>query len=101
MIWQAESGFWFRMAGGYISPKIPDSFTSPPAVAHLATADNPFEITLPAILQLARMKGVTAVLVATRDAVPWRTVLAPLGPPQPAGGVLVYRVPWARARTCG
>ena len=101
MIWQAESGFWFRMAGGYISPKIPDSFTRTPAVEHLATADNPFEITLPAILQLARMKDVTAVLVAARDAVPWRTVLAPLGPPESFGGVLVYRVPWARDRTCG
>jgi hypothetical protein len=93
MLWQAESGFWFRQAGGYVSPKVPDSFTSPPAIAHVTTADNPFELTLPAILELARLKGVSSILVGAAGPDPLRATLAPLGPPGRAGGTLVYRVP--------
>ncbi len=51
MIWQADSHFWFRMAGGYIAPKIPSSFMHPAAITHLTTGDNPSEVTLAAVLE--------------------------------------------------
>src|SRR5205823_5895260 len=40
MIWQADSGFWFRMAGGYITPVVPRSFTMR-SIQHVTTADFP------------------------------------------------------------
>src|SRR6185437_10407215 len=56
LLWQAHTDFWFRLAGGYISPKVPDTFAAP-AVAHLTTSDNPSELTLGAVLTLAREKS--------------------------------------------
>jgi len=101
LVWQAEAGFWFRFAGGYVSQRVPDGFLHPKGVARVATSDNPFEVTLRDVLALARRKGVTAAVVSARASDPWRSVLAPLGPPERAGGALVYRLPGAGARRCG
>ena len=95
LIWQAESGFWFRMAGGYISQAIPPSFTRPAGLAHLTTADNPSEVTAAQIRELGRLKGVTKVIVDARQAALWRPILRPLGEPIAAGGTLIYRLPGA------
>jgi len=92
LIWQAESDFWFRLAGGYISPKVPDSFLHPAAVAHVTTADNPAEVTLAGVLELARQKSVTAILVDARRSEPWRTLFRKVSRPEAVGGVLIYRV---------
>ena len=92
LIWQAESGFWFRMAGGYISQAIPPSFTRPAGLGHLTSADNPSEVTAAQIRELARLKGVTKVIVDARQAALWRPILRPLGPPIAAAGTLIYRL---------
>jgi hypothetical protein len=86
LIWQAESGFWFRMAGGYISQAIPPSFTRPAGLGHLTSADNPSEVTAAQIREVARLKGVTKVIVDARQAALWRPILKPLGEPIAAGG---------------
>lgn len=39
MIWQAESGFEFRMAGGYVAPADPPPYDTWPFVAQMATLD--------------------------------------------------------------
>jgi hypothetical protein len=101
MIWQADSGFWFRIAGGYIAPKIPSSFMHPAGITHLTTGDNPSEVTLAAVLELARLKGVTSLVVDARDAATWRPILARLGPPAAVGGALIYRVSGKATRCAG
>jgi hypothetical protein len=95
MAWQAESGFWFRMAGGYISHTIPSSFTHPEGVVHVATADKPREVTAAAVLQLARLKGVTSIVVDEARGATWRPILKSLGPPTNVAGALIYRIPGA------
>lgn len=92
MIWQAVSGFWFRMAGGYISPTVPPSFTRPFGIQHVTTTDNPQEVTAQAVLELARLKSATTVIVDSRVAGTWRSILRPLGWPQQAAGTLIYRL---------
>src|SRR5215213_3667422 len=74
MLWQAETGFAFRMAGGYIRPEVPPPFRGFPAVdafeqqdPSLADADD--------VRAFARAKGVTAIVVA-RDAGLWQPLLA-------------------------
>jgi hypothetical protein len=89
MIWQADSGFWFRMAGGYITPVVPRSFTTR-EIQHVTTADHPSEVTAAAVRALARLKGATLALVSARDAAAWSPILRPLGPPLRRGGVLIY-----------
>lgn len=37
MIWQAESHFWFRMAGGYVAPAAPPPYNTWPFVTEMAT----------------------------------------------------------------
>jgi hypothetical protein len=101
LIWQAVDGFRFRLAGGYISPKIPDGFTAPASIEHLTTADNPAEVTLASIRELARLKGVSHVIVAQSDEAEWRSVLSPLGRPVTVGGAVVYRLPGAAPLSCG
>jgi hypothetical protein len=60
MLWQAESGFWFRMAGGYLQPKPPDYYLRDPIVRELTyTFDTP---TAAEILAFAREKHVSRVL---------------------------------------
>jgi hypothetical protein len=92
MIWQADAHFWFRMAGGYIAPVIPPGFLRPSGVQHLTTADRPSEVTAAAVLELARLKGVSTVVVAAPVAATWRPILRPLGRPRSVGGALVYRL---------
>jgi hypothetical protein len=92
MIWQADSHFWFRMAGGYITPVVPSSFTHPAGIQHLTTADRPSEVTAAAVRELARLKAATTVVVDARVAQTWLPILRPLGTPQRAGGALVYHL---------
>ena len=91
MLWQAESGFWFRMAGGYLSPVVPATFRRFRAAhATLAATSTPRQI-----LALAHAKGVRAIIVDARHSEPWRALIP--GRPIDAAGVLVFHVPGASA----
>jgi hypothetical protein len=60
MLWQAESGFWFRLAGGYLQPKPPAYYLRYPMVQTLTyTFDTP---SADEILAFARAKDVSRVL---------------------------------------
>jgi len=91
MIWQADARFWFRIAGGYITPVVPPGFLEP-AVQHVTTADRPSEVTAGAVRELARLKGASLVVVAAAVAPAWAPILRPLGPPRAVGGTLIYRL---------
>jgi hypothetical protein len=90
MLWQAEGGFEFRMAGGYVRPNPPRSFARIPAVRAL-NDDVPRPGGAADLRAFAHAKGVTAIVVA-RHGGRWRPVLAPLGPPQALDDVLLYRL---------
>jgi hypothetical protein len=90
MLWQAESGFWFRMAGGYLSPVVPATFRRFRA-AHATDAPTS---TPRQILALAHAKGVRAIIVDSHHSSPWRTLP---GRPIDVAGVLVYPVSGASA----
>ena len=60
MLWQAESGFWFRMAGGYVQPKPPAYYLREPMVQTLTyTFDTP---STDEVLDFVRAKRVSRVL---------------------------------------
>ena len=87
MLWQAESGFWFRMAEGYLQPKPPPSFLSNSVVQELTyTLDNP---TPAQILSLAHAKHVSRVLSVNVYVHPDGKEMHHFGPVQLLGGVLV------------
>ena len=99
MLWQAESGFAFRMAGGYVRPRPLDRFLRFPAVAAL------YENAVPPrgaadVRAFVRAQHVGAIVVDGAHADPWRKLLRPFGPPTAVGGVLLYDLgsPVARCR---
>lgn len=94
MLWQLESGWHFRMAGGYLGPP-PREFRGWPVIDAFYSLET---VALPAAGdQLRAFLGahqVGAVLVDDRQADLWRPLLASLGvQSEQAGGITFYRVP--------
>lgn len=92
--WQAETGFYFYMPGGYVSNFVPPSFNSP-------VVDQLIHNNLPSIPELGsfiRQHSVSHVVVDLARAGSWPGVMAQLGfHGQAVGGVLLYAVPDAPA----
>jgi hypothetical protein len=86
MLWQAESGFRFRMAGGYLRPDTPPGFDYP-AIRKLNQGD--VDPSLDEILELARDKGVGRILSLEVVQHPSARELKARFPVQVLGGVIV------------
>jgi hypothetical protein len=86
-LWQAESGFYFRMPEGYLAPAPPPASMRDPIVAMLTqTFDVP---TVPDILELALNEKVDRIISVTVYAHPNGTQMHRFGAVQGLGGVLV------------
>jgi hypothetical protein len=90
--WQADTGFRFRLAGGYAGNPFPPSYTRFATWNTLLTG----QLTGGYAAQLRRFvraKGVTAIVVDETAPGPWRKLFGTLGRrPVATGGVLVYRL---------
>jgi hypothetical protein len=96
MLWQAQSNFYFRLAGGYINAVITPRTDLPLAVQNL-------DFTTPLYIEqfraFIRRADVGAILVQADAAPRWAGVFSKLGlKGQLVGGVLVYRT--NGCRTC-
>jgi hypothetical protein len=90
MLWQAETGMWFRMAGGYLNPVYPADYETDPLFPALFGRAKPDPRTLRSFL--AR-RHVGAVIVDPKMAQRWPKALAALGLKRMLlGGVWFYRV---------
>jgi hypothetical protein len=99
MLWQAEAGFRFRQAGGYVRPQPPSSFLRWPAVGAFDRAEVPSPADVRAF---AGAKHVAAFVVDDAAAGGrWRPSLDPLVEPVTAGGALVYPLGAALGPPCG
>jgi hypothetical protein len=88
MLWQAESGFEFRMTEGYIS-------AAPPGLPDRAYLDKLGNTNTPGtdwrpLVKLARDQGATMILLAEGHGQSWTTLLAPVTTPASIGGVSLY-----------
>jgi hypothetical protein len=93
MLWQAMTGFAFRMPEGYVSVVPPPEFADDPFLGTLynGTPATGVDGQLRAFL---RGHQVQAVAVVDGTPGPWDTLFGRLDPsPTDAGGVTVYRVP--------
>jgi hypothetical protein len=87
MLWQAESGFWFRMAEGYLTPKPPPPFIDDRLVQKLTYT---YELAGPAqILGFAHRKHIGRVVSTVIDQHPSGLVMHRFGPLQVLGGMMV------------
>jgi hypothetical protein len=93
MLWQLQSGWYFRMAGGNVGPP-PLRFRQWPIVRVFYRVGT---VALPAagdqLKAFLATHSATAVLVDDREADIWRPLMETLGaPPIEAGGMTIYRV---------
>ena len=90
MLWQAETGMWFRMAGGYLNQYPPPDYVRDPLLSALAGQVKPSPVLLRSFLS---RRHVGAVIVDPSNPQQWPGALAELGlKPVSLGGVWVYRV---------
>lgn len=90
MLWQAESGMYFKMAGGYISGVTPPEYLRWFSVKQLSSG-KPTRLA-PDIVSFLVTHNVYAIVVASQLS-DWRSALSSLGvEPLEVGNVLFYRV---------
>ncbi len=93
MLWQVRSNFWFDIAGGYISPSPPRSYSQLTGIYKIATEELPPDVTANDMLALVRLQHVTTIVLADDDqAWRWTGLLRPFARPQAVGGTLIYRL---------
>jgi hypothetical protein len=96
MLWQAETGYAFRMANGYVNSSVPEGVPDVPLVRRLKHATVP---TNPRpLLAWARTQGVTTLVAAGPGSRAWVRLLSPVEHPQRIGGVYLFDL---RGRVCG
>jgi hypothetical protein len=87
MLWQAETGFWFRMAEGYLLPNPPAANLADPVVRKLTyTTENP---TMAELIGFVKRKQVDRILSVEIYVHPNGTQMHRFGPVNGGGGVLV------------
>ena len=92
MLWQQESGFGFRMTGGYVSATFPEPLWKSPIVRAIYGAPLP-PFPDREVRALARDRHVDVVLLRSGWPGPWEGVLrSAYGRPRVAGGMLAWRV---------
>ena len=99
LIWQAEAGFWFRLAGGYIANAVPPFFATSHAVEVVASNKDPALVTLAELRAFLRAASVSTIVLDAAQSEPWRTLLGALGQPQLVGGAFIYRLGASRSQT--
>jgi hypothetical protein len=92
MLWQADTGFWFRMPGGNVGTRPPPEFGHWPVmdVLYSGQVDPGSGDELQRFLGANNVRAVVVVDGTTGD---WGTLFAPLGRPRRVQGVTVYTVP--------
>jgi hypothetical protein len=88
MLWQAETGMWFRMTGGYLGRKLPPDYASDPLLPFLTSNVKPNLLALHFFLV---RRHVGAVIAGPGTPAPWLDALAAIGlKPRSLGGILLY-----------
>jgi len=97
-LWQAESGFWFRMPGGNVSTRAPADFGNWPITEALYSGQ-PIADSDEELKRFLGANVVRDVVVVHGTPGAWRALFAPLGRPRSIGGVDLYTVPRSILRT--
>lgn len=88
MLWQAETGFRFRMANGYVNSIVPEGVPDARVVRRFMRL--PVPTTPQPLLAWARTQGVTKIVAAGPGSRAWVRLLSPVVHPQRIGGVHLF-----------
>jgi hypothetical protein len=90
MLWQAESGFRYRLADGALNPLVPPHVADNPFTGYLLSNDQPPNAQ--SVIDYAKAHGASIVVVEYVSADPYWTVLNPVFHSPLDDGVFVYRL---------
>lgn len=92
MLWQAETGFWFRLPEGYVGALFPPEYAAAVAYAMFGNPPGPPEARL--LRNFIVRQRVQVVVVDAADPKQWPAALARLGlRARSLAGTLVYQIP--------
>jgi hypothetical protein len=100
MVWQAENGFRFRLAGGNLGPVIPGRFRTPYGILYIVQGHHLGPAQSRSVRLFIARNHVTSVVVDDNEAPFFTGALGGLGTPLDVGGVLLYHVT-ATPPACG
>jgi len=100
-LWQVESRYRFRLAGGRLQTSPPSVFLHPDGIAQISVGYLPVRNQPQLLKQYFAAKGVSAVIVDKRQARIWAPSLDKVAKRQDLGGVLFYRVGGVGRAGCG
>jgi hypothetical protein len=91
LLWQVDRAFRWRLAGGDIGPEVPAHFLTPDALP--VAGGGPLGADDVAnVRTFLAARGATTVVVDGSEQASWARSLDPIAKPQPAGGVVLYRL---------
>jgi hypothetical protein len=91
MLWQAETGFWYRQTGAYLGALLPVDYQRDPLLAPLNGSNVP--PSLSEVRAFLTSRHVGAVIVEASDRGYWTGLLAGVGlHGTTVGGVTIYPV---------
>jgi hypothetical protein len=94
-LWQATSGMYFRLAGGYLNAYVPPTFAGWPIV-QMFYSGKPGQRVQDYLTAFCRAKGVRVVILAADCSRDWDLALRRMDWQRiEIGGVIMYRVPTA------
>ena len=88
MVWQAEAGYRYRMADGFISPELPHNV--PDRTYALKLWLNTPGTDWRPLIKFAKAKQVTMIILEGGHGQSWTDLLAPVTKPTNIGGVVLY-----------
>jgi hypothetical protein len=100
MLWQSESDFWFRMAGGRLQTSPPSPFHHPDSIAQISVGYLPVRDQPRLLREYIRAKDVSYAIVDKREAAIWAPSLDRVAPGHDLGGVLLYSFRGPLPRNC-
>src|SRR4029077_6442357 len=100
MLWQAESGFRFKIAGGFTGLYRPRGFLHPWSMYYITVGYHLGSDQVRYVRSFIKRKDVAAAVVDGNELAFFSGALDPLAAPKTVGGVALYNFPAAAPR-CG
>jgi hypothetical protein len=92
MLWQAQTGFWFRLAGGYVNAALGHYNLAVPLPLAVIAHPGPNASNLQALREFLIKAKVGAIIIEASGELNWPRLLDHIGMTNvPVGGVLLYR----------
>jgi hypothetical protein len=100
MLWQVESDFRYRLAGGRLQTSPPSVFLHPDTIAQISVGYPPVRDQTQLLRAYFQKENVDYVIVDKRQAATWTPAIDRIARPHDVGGVLLYDISGRLSPSC-